>query len=161
MTEQQAWTVIAVLRAGAAAQELDDERLKLWHKHLAPLPYERTLAAARRWIVAPGADGRPKFLSSLDDVLTAVEVPAEARDLVSEAASSGGEAYPALEGWVCVPDGAPVPPGVEALRRIVAAHDAGAKRAALPAGPVVGAEQRASLLARLRGYAGALRGGSE
>lgn len=152
MTKDEAWGVIALLRAGSVAQQLDDDRLNLWHAHVLPLAYDRAMAAARRWIVAPSAS--PKFLSSLDDVLTALGVPAAARDAVALAAEQGGEVHPAVEGWVHVPSGQPLPPGVLHLRWLLGRPDP----PALPAGPIVGDAERRALKDRLLTLAKGLGG---
>lgn len=154
MTDQEAWGVIALLRAGSVAQQLEDDRLRLWHAHVLPLPLDRTMAAARRWIVAPS--DKPKFLSALDDVLTALNVPGEARDELMLAAVEGSEVHPGVRGWVRVERGAPLPEDVLHLRWLLGRPDP----PALPAGPPIGAEQRAELAGRLKGLASGLTGGS-
>jgi hypothetical protein len=156
--DREAWMVLALLRAGSVPQQIADESIKdVWHPHVRALPYDRTMAAARRWIVAPNPDGKPKYLSTLDDVLTALEVPADARHLVAEAAWSNGEVYPAVEGWICVPHGAVPPAGVARLAALRAETERDAKRLSLPAERVIDAEKKAGMLARLAGAARRLR----
>jgi hypothetical protein len=146
MRDGQAWEIVAVLKVGSVAQDLSDERLQFWHKHILPLPYETTLVHVRRWAVAAG-DG-PKFLSSIDDVLTACGVPGDARELVAEAAWEGGTVWPALEGWVRV-DGQEPPEGYRRLRAM--------QQSETPALPDPN-EERISVKGRVAALAAALRG---
>lgn len=146
MTADQVAEVYGLLRAGAIQQELDDEHAKVMMLHLRPLPYERTLASVRRYIASPNPSGpRPKFLSSVDDLLTACDVPwspdprLDARRLVARAAYEGGEVHPDLRaeaGWSLVPRGALAPTGVLEARAVAAetAQLPPPSRPALPSG---------------------------
>jgi hypothetical protein len=120
VTAEQVKACLRLLRAGAVAQEFDDERLELFALHLRPLPYERTADAIRRYVATPGPpdrDGRPRprFVSSVDELLAACDVNGQARPLVAEAAHRGGDVEPDFRspcGWSLVRPGGPVPVGV-------------------------------------------------
>lgn len=106
MKDLEAVEIIAILKLGSVAQEFSDERVAFWHKHVRTLPYQRTLDAVRRWAAAADPDGKPKFLSTPADVLTACNIPvrADVRDLVAEAVWHGGTVWPTVRGWERVPD---------------------------------------------------------
>ncbi|HYE90175.1 MAG TPA: hypothetical protein VEA38_04100, partial [Terriglobales bacterium] len=137
MTTQQVEAVMLELRSGVIPQDLPDETLKTMSLHVRPLPFERTLAAVRRYVATPNLDGRPKFVSSVDELLTACEIPTKARGLVTLAAYDGGECWPDLRetsGWSYVARGAEPPQGVLEYRAVSAGALAEPERPALPAG---------------------------
>lgn len=109
-----------LLRGGAIQQDLDDDHVTQFALHLRPLPYQRTLMAIQRFLAMPGQAGsngqqRPKFVSSVDELLAACDVNGLARPLVAEAAYRGGEVWPNLRehsGWSLVREGEPTPIGV-------------------------------------------------